>query len=239
MNLEERYIHEGRVVFDNFADLNYVWSLFHFVELNCLLEINEQIYPRFILEFYSQFQLNYSEEGQMFVEFVIQNQLFSYSLETFAQILDVPCQGACVFTDRWRLDELAYGIPFDGPYQTNLPPIEDIISSIRIDREGQVRRIRHEEEIDVLEYQILTSCASLESKNEVCLLCEVNPKQIPAFDFICASLESILAIEDTWERERSGFAEEKVWGALPVVTGFWGGKEDFLGELAAWSPEDV
>ncbi|GJR87337.1 retrovirus-related pol polyprotein from transposon TNT 1-94 [Tanacetum coccineum] len=38
--------------------------------------------------------------------------------------------GACVFTDRWRLDELAY--------------------------EGLVRRIRHEEEIDVLEYQILT-----------------------------------------------------------------------------------
>ncbi|GJT36213.1 retrovirus-related pol polyprotein from transposon TNT 1-94 [Tanacetum coccineum] len=38
--------------------------------------------------------------------------------------------GACVFTDRWRLDELAY--------------------------EGQVCRIRHEEEIDVLEYQVLT-----------------------------------------------------------------------------------
>ncbi|GJS56979.1 retrovirus-related pol polyprotein from transposon TNT 1-94 [Tanacetum coccineum] len=64
--------------------------------------------------------------------------------------------GACVFTDRWRLDELAYGIPSDGPYQTNPPSIEDIILSIRIDREGQVRRIRHEEEIDVLEYQILT-----------------------------------------------------------------------------------
>ncbi|GJR78645.1 hypothetical protein Tco_0149430 [Tanacetum coccineum] len=92
----------------------------------------------------------------MFVEFVIQNQLFSYSLENFAQILDIPYEGACVFTDRWRLDELAYGIPSDGPYQTNPPSIEDIISSIRIDREGQVRRIRHEEEIDVLEYQILT-----------------------------------------------------------------------------------
>ncbi|GJY89161.1 hypothetical protein Tco_0503789 [Tanacetum coccineum] len=49
----------------------------------------------------------------------------------------------------WRLDELAYGIPLNGPYQTNLPSIEDIISSIRIDRDGQVRRIRHEEEIDV------------------------------------------------------------------------------------------
>ncbi|GJT01973.1 retrovirus-related pol polyprotein from transposon TNT 1-94 [Tanacetum coccineum] len=58
--------------------------------------------------------------------------------------------------DRWRLDELAYGVPSDGPYQTNPPSIEDIISSIRIDREGQVRRIRHEEEIDVLEYQVLT-----------------------------------------------------------------------------------
>ncbi|GKC18786.1 hypothetical protein Tco_1020936 [Tanacetum coccineum] len=92
----------------------------------------------------------------MFIEFVIQNQFFSYSLEEFALILDVPCEGACVFTDRWRLDELAYGIPSDGPYQTNLPSIEDIISSIRIDRDGQVRRIRHEEEIDVLEYQVLT-----------------------------------------------------------------------------------
>ncbi|GJZ27569.1 hypothetical protein Tco_0571822 [Tanacetum coccineum] len=92
----------------------------------------------------------------MFVEFVIQNQLFSYSLENFAQILGIPCEGACVFTDRWRLDELTYGIPSDGPYQTNPLSIEGIISSVRIDRECQVRRIRHEEEIDVLKYQILT-----------------------------------------------------------------------------------
>nr|GFA91116.1 hypothetical protein [Tanacetum cinerariifolium] len=92
----------------------------------------------------------------MFIEFVIQNQLFSNSLEEFAQILDIPCEGACVFTDKWSLEELAYGVPTDGPYQTNPPSPDDIISSIRIDREGQVHRIRHEEEIDVLEYQILT-----------------------------------------------------------------------------------
>ncbi|GJV21317.1 hypothetical protein Tco_1370337 [Tanacetum coccineum] len=54
------------------------------------------------------------------------------------------------------LMKLVYGIPSDGPYQTNPPSIEDIISSIRINREGQVRRIRHEDEIDVLDYQILT-----------------------------------------------------------------------------------
>ncbi|GJY40261.1 hypothetical protein Tco_0427531 [Tanacetum coccineum] len=127
-----------------------------FVEFECLLEISDQICPRFILEFYSQYQINYSDEGEMFIEFVIQNQFFSYSLEEFAQILDIPCEGACVFTDKWSLDELAYGVPTDGPYQTNPPSPDDIISSIRIDREGQVRRIRHEEEIDVLEYQVLT-----------------------------------------------------------------------------------
>ncbi|GJT40448.1 hypothetical protein Tco_0940313 [Tanacetum coccineum] len=113
---------------------------------------------KFVLASFSSFivyRVSYSDEGQMFIEFVIQNQFFSY-LEEFALILDVPCEGACVFTDRWRLDELAYGIPSDGPYQTNLPSIEDIISSIRIDRDGQVCRIRHEEEIDVLEYQVLT-----------------------------------------------------------------------------------
>ncbi|GJS95284.1 hypothetical protein Tco_0802252 [Tanacetum coccineum] len=43
----------------------------------------------------------------------------------------------------------------NGPYQTNPPFIEDIIPSIRIDREGQVRRIRHEEEIDVHEYTFI------------------------------------------------------------------------------------
>ncbi|GJS82955.1 hypothetical protein Tco_0749496 [Tanacetum coccineum] len=65
-------------------------------------------------------------------------------------------KGACVFTDKWSLDELAYGVLMDGPYQTNPPSPDDIILSIRIDREGQVCRIRHEEEIDVLEYQVLT-----------------------------------------------------------------------------------
>ncbi|GKA80573.1 hypothetical protein Tco_0787265 [Tanacetum coccineum] len=144
-NLESHYIHEGRVVFEDFTDLRYVRSLFSFLKFECLLEINDQICPRFILEFYSQYQLNYSDEGQMFVEFVIQNQFFSYSLEEFAQILDIPCEGACVFTDKWSLDELAYGVPTDGPYQTNPPSPDDIISYIRNDRECQVRRIHHEE----------------------------------------------------------------------------------------------
>ncbi|GKC98806.1 hypothetical protein Tco_1169081, partial [Tanacetum coccineum] len=60
------------------------------------------------------------------------------------------------FTDKWSLDELAYGVPRDGPYQTNPPSPDDIISYIRNDREGQVTRICHEQEIDVHDHQILT-----------------------------------------------------------------------------------
>ncbi|GJX78799.1 hypothetical protein Tco_0326948 [Tanacetum coccineum] len=92
----------------------------------------------------------------MLIEFVIQNQFFSYSFKEFAHFLDIPCEGACVFTNKWSLEELAYGVPMDGPYQTNHPSPDDIISSIRINREGQVTRIRHEEEIDVHDHQIIT-----------------------------------------------------------------------------------
>ncbi|GJW51305.1 hypothetical protein Tco_0092656 [Tanacetum coccineum] len=38
--------------------------------------------------------------------------------------------------DRWSLDELVYGAPSEGPYQTNLPFPDDIISYVREDREG-------------------------------------------------------------------------------------------------------
>ncbi|GJW46015.1 hypothetical protein Tco_0077661, partial [Tanacetum coccineum] len=52
--------------------------------------------------------------------------------------------------------QLAYGVLSEGLYQTNLPSPDDIISYIREDREGQVTRIRHKEEIEVQDYQILT-----------------------------------------------------------------------------------
>nr|GEX58373.1 copia protein [Tanacetum cinerariifolium]GEX93975.1 copia protein [Tanacetum cinerariifolium] len=85
------------------------------------------------------------------------------SVDNIADILMKPLKhdclttyGACVFTNKRSLDELAYGVPMDGPYQTNPPSPDDIILSIRIDREGQVHHICHEKGIDVLEYQILT-----------------------------------------------------------------------------------
>nr|GEU99462.1 pentatricopeptide repeat-containing protein [Tanacetum cinerariifolium] len=129
----------------------------------------------------------------MFIEFVIQNQFFSYSLEEFVQVLDIPCEGACVFTDKWSLDELAYGVPRDGPYQTNPPSPDDIISYIQNDREGQVTRIGYEQEIKVQDHQVLTrkimsTLKPLEEiirENVFCL--RGNQDHIP--ECLCESLE--------------------------------------------------
>ncbi|GJW97345.1 hypothetical protein Tco_0179153 [Tanacetum coccineum] len=67
-------------------------------------------------------------------------------------------------------------------------------------------------------------------KNQVCLLCEVILKQIPAFNFFCASLESITAIEKLGKWV-------EVWDDIPSCT--WvllGGKVVILGRLAALAP---
>ncbi|GJT79946.1 retrovirus-related pol polyprotein from transposon TNT 1-94 [Tanacetum coccineum] len=86
----------------------------------------------------SQFHLSYNDDGETFVEFMFQDQYYSFSLEDFAAILGVPCEGACVFTDKWELYELANGLPKDGPYQTFLPSLDDIITLVRVDREENV-----------------------------------------------------------------------------------------------------
>ncbi|GJZ67289.1 hypothetical protein Tco_0630529, partial [Tanacetum coccineum] len=105
---------------------------------------------------YSQYRINYDLEGQMFVEFVIQNQLFSFSFEQFGQIHGVPYKGACSFFDKWSLDDLSFSVPTDGPYQTNPPSADDIKLLVQIERQGVVTRIRLEQEIVVEYNQILT-----------------------------------------------------------------------------------
>nr|GEW62826.1 DNA-directed DNA polymerase [Tanacetum cinerariifolium] len=80
----------GQAVYQDFDDLVYVKSMFGLTGFQYLLEINGQIIPRFILEFHSQYRFNYTLEGQMVIEFVIQDQLFSYTLKEFGQILAIP-----------------------------------------------------------------------------------------------------------------------------------------------------
>ncbi|GJU05556.1 hypothetical protein Tco_1121986 [Tanacetum coccineum] len=112
--------------FENCYTHDYVRSMFIHIEFDCLLENNEQIVPRFILELYSQYRVNYDLKDQMFVDFVIQNQLFSFSLKEFGQILGVTYKGDCSFFDKWSLDDLPFSVPTGGPYQTNPPSPDDI-----------------------------------------------------------------------------------------------------------------
>ncbi|GKC63609.1 retrovirus-related pol polyprotein from transposon TNT 1-94 [Tanacetum coccineum] len=104
----------------------------------------------------SQYHLDYSDEGQMLIQFVIQNNFFSHTLEEFGQILGIPYKGAYVYTDKWSLDDLQYSVPRDGPYQTDPPCPDDIKNYIQEEREGPVTRIRHKTVILVEENEILT-----------------------------------------------------------------------------------
>ncbi|GJU50367.1 hypothetical protein Tco_1219922 [Tanacetum coccineum] len=155
-NLESRCIHEGRVFYPYFDDLVYVRSMFGHIGFDRLLDINEQIIPRFILEFHNQYRVNYTLEGQMLIEFIIQNQFFSYTLKEFGQILDIPVKGECSFNDKWLLDDLQFSVLTGGPYQTNPPCPDEIKNYVQEEWEGPVTHIRHDKVIDVEDNQILT-----------------------------------------------------------------------------------
>ncbi|GKB53125.1 putative ribonuclease H-like domain-containing protein [Tanacetum coccineum] len=70
----------------------------------------------------------------MFIEFMIQNQFFSNSLEEFAQILDIPFEGACVFLTNGHLTSLDMVVlrMVVGPKNQTLPSPDEIILSFRI-----------------------------------------------------------------------------------------------------------
>nr|GEU38457.1 retrovirus-related Pol polyprotein from transposon TNT 1-94 [Tanacetum cinerariifolium] len=67
-----------------------------------------------------------------------QAQKDGYNFYTWTYVVPygIPCEGARVFSDRWSPDELVYGAPLEGPYQTILPSPDDIISFTREDRKG-------------------------------------------------------------------------------------------------------
>ncbi|GKA08917.1 retrovirus-related pol polyprotein from transposon TNT 1-94 [Tanacetum coccineum] len=123
--------------------------------------INEEAYKRdpktsHLDAFYCQYRVNYNLEGQMLVEFVIQTQFFSLTLEEFGQILGIPFEGHCSFFDKCSLNNLESSVPTSGPYQTNPPSPNEIKLYVQVEREDFVTRIRHDQVIDVEENQILT-----------------------------------------------------------------------------------
>ncbi|GJS72791.1 hypothetical protein Tco_0705632 [Tanacetum coccineum] len=154
--VETRSIHKGRVVDDDYDDMVYLNIMFGITDFDCLFKINEQIVPQFILEFYSQFRLSYNKEGHMLVEFIIQNKFFSYTLKELGQILRIPIEVQCLFTNQWSLDKLTLGVPSEGCYQTDPPYPDQIKSYIQLEREEPLTRVYQGRTVYVEENQIIT-----------------------------------------------------------------------------------
>ncbi|GKB93281.1 pentatricopeptide repeat-containing protein [Tanacetum coccineum] len=155
-NLEKRYFHEGRVVSPNFENMSHIRAKFRSINFDCLLDINEQIVPRFVLEFYCQLTFTNNSNGQFVVNFVIQNKPFSLTLEEFGQILKIPFKGQASITEMWSLDHLSVSVPTKGLYKTKPPTPRVIKSHIQIPRQGQETRTKNKETIVVGENEILT-----------------------------------------------------------------------------------
>ncbi|GKB83432.1 hypothetical protein Tco_0950327 [Tanacetum coccineum] len=79
----------------------------------------------------------------MLVEIIIQHKFFSFTLEEFGQILRIPIEGQCSFSDKWSLDNLEFSVPSRGLYETTPPTPEDIKLYVQFEREEPLTRTPH------------------------------------------------------------------------------------------------
>ncbi|GJR06006.1 hypothetical protein Tco_0528990 [Tanacetum coccineum] len=124
--IDDRCIHEGRVVDQLYYTSHHINHCFFNVRLNCLYEINEPIVPRFVLDFYSQVTLQRDDSGYILISFMIQNEFITLSLAQFGQILKISYNGQAIFTNEWDLSSLAFFQETEGPYYTDLPTPDEI-----------------------------------------------------------------------------------------------------------------
>ncbi|GJV49290.1 hypothetical protein Tco_1439502 [Tanacetum coccineum] len=136
--------------------MSHIRAKFESIGFDCLLDINEQIVPRFVLEFYCQLTFTYNHESQFVVNFVIQNKSFSLTLEEFGQILKISFKGQASNTEMWSLDHLSVSVPSRGLYKTKPPSPRVIKSLIQVPRQGQETRTKNKKTIVVGENEILT-----------------------------------------------------------------------------------
>ena len=98
--LEERYVHEGRTIDPCFLEGTSIRQNFAAINFDCLLDIDEQICPRFILEFYATINLSLDNDGEITLNFTTNQHPNFIPLNDFATILGVPNIGTCLYTDK-------------------------------------------------------------------------------------------------------------------------------------------
>ncbi|GJR23219.1 hypothetical protein Tco_0971746 [Tanacetum coccineum] len=98
-SLVYRLFHEGRVVLPDFLeDEPNLRPTFRAIGFDCLLDIDEQICPVFVLQFYKSFCLIRNRNETICVRFTIDNVKTILTLENFAQILIIPCEDVCLYS---------------------------------------------------------------------------------------------------------------------------------------------
>ncbi|GJY02543.1 hypothetical protein Tco_0360695 [Tanacetum coccineum] len=136
--------------------MSHIRSKFESIDFDCLLNLNEQIVPCFVLKFYSQLTFDYNFTGHFVVNFVMQSKSFSLTLEEFGQILKIPFNGHASHTDMWSLNYLSISVSSKGCYKTTLPSPSVVKSFIQIPRQGQVTHTKNKKSIVVDKNEILT-----------------------------------------------------------------------------------
>ena len=104
--LEKRYVHEGRTIDPSFLAGTNLHTDLAASNFHCLVEIDEPICPRFILEFYASVTLSTGEYDFISVNFRVSGNQYSFTLEEFAQILGIPNHGTCLYSDLHSLSTL-------------------------------------------------------------------------------------------------------------------------------------
>ncbi|GJW80951.1 hypothetical protein Tco_0144926, partial [Tanacetum coccineum] len=93
-SLVSRLFHKGHTIDSTFLnDQPNLRPTFAAIGFDCLLEINEKICPIFVLQFYKSVRLIRKLNGTIAISFVINNFEITLTLEEFARILKIPCQG--------------------------------------------------------------------------------------------------------------------------------------------------
>ncbi|GJT92497.1 hypothetical protein Tco_1081342 [Tanacetum coccineum] len=161
--IENRNIHEGRVVDQAYYKSNNIERLFTNIRFNCLFQINKPIVPRFILDFYSQVTVQTDDYGYLVISFMIQHEFITLTLAQFGQILKIPYNGQAVFTNEWDLASLEYSQETEGPYCTDLPTLDDIRRLLELERVVVDRTIKSQT-VALNPNQILTKELSLDMK---------------------------------------------------------------------------
>ncbi|GJW99655.1 retrovirus-related pol polyprotein from transposon TNT 1-94 [Tanacetum coccineum] len=129
-NLECRSIHEGRSISSESTKYDNIQTLFQAIKLLKIYELHEGICPRFLLEFYSSIEITKDDNLNIFLTFWALKRTFKFSLESFASILLIPCEGECSYSEEPSLDSLKTNQESNTPYQTHIPTPKEIIQSI-------------------------------------------------------------------------------------------------------------